>query len=86
MKEFWIYTLMRLGLFVGSFALIFGVWFLVTEDVPLFWVILIAFVVSGVASYVLLERQRAAFASKVQGRAELATQRFEEQRSKEDSD
>ena len=86
MKEFWVYTLMRLGLFVGTFAIVFGVWFLVSGDVPVLWVIVIAFVVSGVGSYYLLERQREAFAAKVEGRASKAAQRLEEQRSKEDAD
>ena len=84
MKEFWIYTLLRLGLFLGSGAIVFGIWFVVTEDVPVVWVVVIAFVISGVASYFLLERQREAFAAKVQGRAAKVSQRFEEQRSKED--
>ena len=86
MKEFWVYTLMRLGLFLGTFAIVFGVWFLVSGDVPVLWVIVIAFVVSGVGSYYLLERQREAFAAKVEGRAAKAAQKLEEQRAKEDAD
>ena len=86
MKEFWIYTLMRVGLFVGSFAITFGIWFAITGDVPVIWVVVIAFIVSGVASYFLLERQREAFAAKVEGRAATVSQKFEEQRSKEDAD
>lgn len=86
MKEFWVYTLLRLGLFVGSFAIVFGIWFLVADSVTLLWVIVIAFVISGIASYFLLERQRGAFAAKVEGRAGRVAERFEEQRSKEDTD
>ncbi|PWN01953.1 DUF4229 domain-containing protein [Nocardioides silvaticus] len=86
MKEFWTYTLLRLGLFVGTFAIVFGLWFLITGDVPVLWVIVIAFVVSGVGSYFLLERQREAFAAKVEGRAAKAAERFEAQKSKEDAD
>ena len=86
MKEFWIYTLMRLGLFVGSFAVVFGVWFVATGDVPVVWVVVIAFLVSGVASYFLLERQREQFAVKVEGRAAKVTQKIDEQRAKEDVD
>ncbi len=85
MKEFWVYTLLRLGLFVGSFGIVFGVWF-IFGDVPVLWVVVIAFVLSGVGSYFILERQREAFAAKVEGRASKAAQRFEEQRSKEDAD
>ena len=86
MKEFWVYTLMRLGLFLGSFAIVFGVWFLVTGDVPVIWVVVIAFAVSGVGSYYLLERQREQFAVKVEGRAAKVSQKLEEQRAKEDAD
>jgi uncharacterized membrane protein len=85
-KEFWVYTLMRVGLFLGSFAIVFGVWFLITGDVPVLWVVVIAFVVSGVASYYILERQREQFAVKVEGRAAKVSQRLEEQRAKEDTD
>ena len=86
MKEFWTYTLLRLGLFIGTFAIVFGVWFLITGDVPVVWVIVIAFIVSGVGSYFLLERQREQFAAKVEGRAARASERLEAQRSKEDAD
>ncbi|KAA1428348.1 DUF4229 domain-containing protein [Nocardioides antri] len=86
MKEFWVYTLLRLGLFFGSGAIVFGIWFLITGDVPLIWVIVIAFAVSGVASYFLLERQREKLAEKVQGRAAKAAEKFEQQRAKEDAD
>lgn len=86
MKEFWVYTALRLGLFVGSFAIVFGIWFLVADSVPVVWVIVIAFVMSGIASYFLLQRQREAFAVKVEGRAGKVAEKLEEQRSKEDTD
>ena len=86
MKEFWTYTLLRLGLFIGTFAIVFGIWFLITGDVPVLWVVVIAFVVSGVGSYFLLERQREQFAAKVEGRAAKVSQKLEEQRAKEDAD
>lgn len=86
MKAFLIYTAMRLGLFLGSFAIIFGIWFLIADSVPIFWAVLIAFVVSGVASYFVLERQRSAFAVRVEGKAQQASEKFEAQRSKEDQD
>lgn len=85
MKEFWVYTLLRVGLFIGSFAIVFGIWF-IFDDVPVLWVVVIAFIVSGVGSYFILERQREEFAAKVESRAAKASQRFEEQRSKEDAD
>ncbi len=85
MKEFWVYTLLRVGLFIGSFAIVFGIWF-IFDDVPVLWVVVIAFIVSGVGSYFILERQREEFAAKVESRAAKASQKFEEQRSKEDAD
>ena len=50
------------------------------------WVVVIAFIVSGVGSYFILQRQREEFAAKVESRAAKASQKFEEQRSKEDAD
>lgn len=86
MKEFWIYTGLRIALFVGAFGIVFGVWAAVAGQVPLFWVVVIAFVVSGIGSYFLLNRQREAFAQRVEDRAQRAAARFEERRSKEDAD
>ncbi|MCR1783621.1 DUF4229 domain-containing protein [Nocardioides carbamazepini] len=86
MKEFWIYTAMRAGLFVGAFCLVAGVWLLVADTVNVLWIIVIAFLISGVASYLLLERQRSAFAAKVEGRADRISRKYEEMRSREDQD
>jgi branched-subunit amino acid permease len=85
-KEFWVYTLMRLGLFVGAFCIVFGVWFLIADEVDVLWAVVIAFVISGVASYVLLERQRSAFAQKVEARAKPIEQKFDAMRTKEDDE
>jgi hypothetical protein len=43
-------------------------------------------VVSGVGSYYLLRPQREAFARRVDERAQRASQKLEEMRSKEDTD
>lgn len=88
-KEFWVYTGMRLLLFVASLGLVVAVWRLVggaPGGGAVLWVVVIAFVLSGVGSYVLLNRQREALAQRVQRRAEQATARFEQMRSKEDVD
>lgn len=85
-KEFWVYTLLRVALFLGTFGIVFGVWYAISGDVPVLWAVVIAFVVSGIGSYVLLERQRDAFAVKVEGRAARISEKFEESRAKEDSD
>lgn len=86
MKEFWIYTALRVGLFVGAFAIVFGLWFLIDDTVNVLLILVIAFLASGVASYVVLARQRNALALKVEQRAGRMTERYEEMRSKEDSD
>ncbi|MFT4289191.1 DUF4229 domain-containing protein [Nocardioides sp.] len=81
MKEFAIYTGLRALLLLATFGIVAGAWVLIAGSVPLFAVIVIAFVISGVASYFLLDRQRVAFASKVESRANAA---LEKARSKED--
>lgn len=85
-KEFWIYTGLRLAMFIAAFCTIFGVWFLVADSVNLLLVVVFAFLVSGLASYTLLARQRNAFANRVAGRADRIVDRFEESRAKEDDD
>ena len=86
MKEFVVYTLARLGLFVASYAVIAGIYLLVTggDSLPLLWPLLLAAVVSAVASYFMLRGQRDRFAAVVQRRADAATRRFEASRAKED--
>jgi len=85
-KEFWIYTALRLVLFAASFGIVVGVWFLVADSVPVLWALVIALVFSGVGSYFVLNRQRAALAVRVQGRAEAMTAKIEEMKAKEDAD
>lgn len=86
MKEFWVYTASRLGLFVVSYAAIAGVYLLASDDtqVPLIWPFLLAAIISSIASVYLLRGQRERFAAVVQRRADAASTRFEEMRSKED--
>lgn len=86
MKEFLIYTLLRIALFVGAAALVYGIWAASSDRVNLFWVVVIGFVVSGVASYFLLNPQREALARRVESRAQRASERLEEHRTKEDED
>jgi hypothetical protein len=85
-KEFVVYTALRLVLFLASLAVVVGVWMLVADRVPLVWAFVIAFVLSGVGSYFLLNKQRAAFARRVDERAKRAAARFEEIRAREDTD
>ena len=86
MKEFWVYTGLRVLLFLATLAVVFGIWLLVADEVPVLWAVVIAFAISGVASFYLLDRSRQAFAQRVQARAERASAALEAQRSKEDVD
>jgi hypothetical protein len=83
MKEFAVYTGMRILVFVATFAIVAGIWMLATDSLNWFYALLIAFVVSGVASYTLLNRQRQAFAGRVE---ERAARTVEAMRTKEDED
>jgi hypothetical protein len=87
-KEFVVYTLARVGLFIASYLVIAGVWMLVagTHHVPILWPFLIAAVVSAAASYYLLRGPRQRFAERVDARATAASRRFEEARAREDQD
>ena len=85
-KEFVVYTLLRLVLFAASFGIVSGIWLAVSDNVPLMWVFVIAFVVSGVASYFLLNPQRESFARRVDERARRASAAFEARKAREDFD
>jgi CHASE1-domain containing sensor protein len=85
-KEFIVYTALRLGVFLASLAVVVGVWMLVADTVPIVWPLVISLVLSGLASYFLLNRQREALARHVERRAERMQERFEEMKSKEDVD
>ena len=87
MKEFAIYTGLRILLFVACLLTVILIWSLFTEGrVPALWPVIIAFAVSGVLSYVFLNRQREAFARRVEDRASRAASAFEERKSREDQD
>jgi hypothetical protein len=85
-REFAAYTLARVGLFVASYAVVAGVYVLVTgsREVPLLWPFVVAIVMSAVASFYLLGGMRDRFAAVVERRAAAASRRFEAARSKED--
>jgi uncharacterized membrane protein len=86
MKEFAVYTGLRLLMFAATFGLIVGVWLLVSDKANIFVAVVIAFIVSGVGSYFLLNGQREALARRVEVRAERASKAFEERKAKEDVD
>ena len=55
-------------------------------QVNIFVAVVIGFVVSGIGSYFLLNRQREAFAQRVEGRAERASRGLRGAKGKEDVD
>jgi hypothetical protein len=85
-KEFVVYTGLRVLLFAATFGVVVGLWAALGNgrDVNWFYALIIAFLVSGIASYTLLNGHRARFAARVEERASQAAQRFEELRSVED--
>lgn len=85
-REFVVYTALRMLLFFATFAVIGGIALLVWGEETLLIAFLLAVVVSAVLSIKLLKRHRDAFAMKVQLRAEAATAKVEERRSREDVD
>ncbi len=87
MKAFVIYTALRLLLFVGCYALLGGIWALFFDTRGLLLVpFLAAVIVSSLLSLKLLAPQRERFAAVVEARADRVSQRFEERKSREDSD
>jgi hypothetical protein len=81
-----VYTALRVGMFLATLAIVAGIWALISgrNEVPVVWVVVIAFMISGIASIRLLNAQREALARNVQSRAERASAKFEEIRSRED--
>jgi len=87
MKAFAIYTALRLGMFVVCYAVIGWIYVgLFGKAGALLWPFLAAIVISSMLSWKFLAPQRERFAAVVQGRAERASTKFEEMRSKEDAD
>ena len=87
MKEFVVYTVLRIVLFLASFGVVVGIMALVSDgNVHLFWAVVIAFLISGVGSFFILDRQREAFARRVEDRAARAAAAFEERKAREDAD
>ena len=86
MKEFWIYTGLRLLLFAASVAVVGGIWLAVSDSANLMWILIISLVISGIASYVVLGRQRTALARHVDERARRASAKLDEMKAKEDVD
>ena len=87
MKEFVVYTAMRVVLFLASFGVVVGVMArMFVGRYNLFWAVILAFLISGIASYFILTRPREAFAQRVETRASRASAAFEERKAREDQD
>jgi uncharacterized membrane protein len=86
-KEFVVYTALRIVLFLASFGVVVGIMALAFDGrYNLFWAVILAFLISGVGSYFILNRQRDAFAARVETRAARASAAFEERKAREDQD
>ena len=87
MKEFVVYTVLRIVLFLASFGIVVGIMALAFGGrYNLFWAVILAFLISGIASFFILDRQREAFARRVEARAAKASAAFEERKAREDSE
>ena len=87
MKEFVVYTALRIVLFLASFGIVVGLMALFSDgSYNLFWAVVLGFLISGVGSFFILDRQRQAFAQRVEARAARASAAFEERKSREDVD
>ncbi|WP_307813418.1 DUF4229 domain-containing protein [Streptomyces sp. N35] len=83
------YSLMRIGIFVGSFAVLwalvyFGVLPRGLGDSNYLWVLVLAIVISAPLSFVLLRKQRDEMSEQIVTRVDRAKTRFAENRSMED--
>lgn len=85
MKEFAVYTLLRIVLFAGALGITVGIWGLFSDGgVPMIWAVVIAFLLSGVVSLIWLNPQRERFARVMQEKASRAAAKVEERKSRED--
>ncbi|WP_182920347.1 DUF4229 domain-containing protein [Nocardioides cavernaquae] len=87
MKDFVVYTALRLLLFLATAAVVMGAWRLITGELSQtasFVCLIASFLFSGIVALKLLEPQRARFARRVEDRASAAASKLDELRSKED--
>lgn len=71
MKSFWIYTGLRVLLFIATFVVVAGLWAGFNHgDVNWFWALIVSFLVSFAMAYPLLMKQREEFAAKLQERGD----------------
>ncbi len=85
MKEFLVYTGLRILIFAGWLVVVIGIWSIFSDRLNLPVAVIIALLLSGVASYFLLNRPREALARRVDSGAKRASAKLEERRSREDA-
>lgn len=83
MKEFAVYTGLRLVLFAGCFAVL---WFALNNWLTVFPLLLLALIVSSILSIFVLRAARDRLAGTIESRATRMSQRLDESRRAEDTD
>jgi uncharacterized membrane protein len=83
MKEFAIYTGLRLALFAVCFAVL---WFALNNWLTIFPLLLVALIVSSILSIFVLRAARDRLAGTIEQRAGRITERIEQSRRAEDDD
>ncbi|GAA2796014.1 DUF4229 domain-containing protein [Streptomyces showdoensis] len=84
------YTLMRLGIFAGSFLALWGLVYVGVlprglGDSNLLWVLLLSIVISAPLSFVLLRKERDAMSVQIVEKVDRAKGRLDANRSAEDA-
>ncbi|MEV7278205.1 DUF4229 domain-containing protein [Streptomyces sp. NPDC093111] len=84
------YTLMRLGIFAGSFLALWGLVYVGVlprglGDSNLLWVLLLSVVISAPLSFVLLRKERDAMSVQIVDKVDRAKGRLDANRSAEDA-
>jgi peptidoglycan/LPS O-acetylase OafA/YrhL len=85
-KEFWIYTGLRIALFLAFAAVVWGVYAILADTINLLVVVLVAAVLSSLLSWKLLATPRKRFAASVEARAHRIASKFDEAKAREDVD
>jgi ABC-type bacteriocin/lantibiotic exporter with double-glycine peptidase domain len=88
MKYFLLYTFARIGLFAGVFGAIWLVLFswVSWTYASLLWTVLLAAIISAIASIFVLRPLRQRFAADIEARAARMSKRIESARAAEDED
>lgn len=88
MKHFFIYTALRIALFLACWGVLAAIGVMIFDDDKAvgMWSFIGGAVISSILSLKLLEGPRERFAQSVQNRAQRATDRFEELKTSEDED